>query len=114
MARATAGGPERAEAPHQDQARKNKPAFFHIIAGHIVVIFVLLVIISVVYDLGTWRHRYNKVRRGEKHQQSGDQTGYERAFFPTADILTCYSKKNTGVTNNINNASVLFKCLSKP
>lgn len=31
----------------------------------------------------------------------------------TADILTCYGTKSTGVTNNINDCSVLFKCLTK-
>ncbi len=31
-----------------------------------------------------------------------------------ADILTCHSRNNTYVTNNINDGSVLFKCPGKP
>ncbi len=36
---------------------------------------------------------------------------YETFF--TADILTCHSKKSTGVTNGINDGSVLFRCPSE-
>lgn len=44
--------------------------------------------------------------------------GYVDTWYPlqavfTADILTCHSRKSTGVTNNINDYSVVFKCLSK-
>ncbi len=36
----------------------------------------------------------------------------DRLFF-SADILSCRSRKSTGVTNNISNGSVLFKCPSE-
>lgn len=36
----------------------------------------------------------------------------QKAFL-TADILTCLSVKSTGVTININNGFIIFKCHNK-
>ena len=44
---------------------------------------------------------------------AGGTPGSNGAFL-TADMLTFQSRESTGVTNNINNGSILSRCPSKP
>lgn len=44
----------------------------------------------------------------------GHSLGLFSSFFFTAAFLTYHSRKSTGVTNNTNDGSVLFRCFKKP